>query len=187
MTPVPYPLTLGLHSQTDIVEAINDLHARLAAIEAIWSAHARSHDSGDTLVVDRIERLEQWAKQFPPLGVISGADGKPQSVTGPATYTIPPGIILNPHGPPVVGNGAGCLKTAAPGSDAAADIEVLQAEIAALKTQLDQEYGSRDACISAINRDRDQLRAELAESKELLGSYPHDGWTQKVRDYLHGK
>lgn len=112
MTTVPYPLTLGLHSQTDIVAALNDLHLRLSAIEAIWSAHSRSHDIGDTLVADRIEQLEAWAKQFPPLGVISDGDGKPQSVTGPATWTIRP---------------------AAPGSDAAADNEILEAELASIR------------------------------------------------------
>lgn len=34
-----YPLSLGLHSQTDIVAAINDLNARLTAIEASPSDH----------------------------------------------------------------------------------------------------------------------------------------------------
>jgi hypothetical protein len=31
---ITYPLSLGLHSQTDIVQAINDVNARLAAIES---------------------------------------------------------------------------------------------------------------------------------------------------------
>ena len=53
----------------------------------------------------------------------------------PASYP-PPGITLDPHGSPTVGNGAGCRMTAAPGSDAAADVEILQAEIAALQAKL---------------------------------------------------
>lgn len=117
MTPVPYPLTLGLHSQTDIVAAINDLNTRLSAIEASpWTP----------ALMDRLDECERH------MAWLRAADRH----ADPASYH--PGIVLNPHGPPVVGNGAGRRLTAAPGSDAAADIEVLQAEIAALKTQLDQ-------------------------------------------------
>ena len=199
MTDIPYPLTLGLHSQTDIVAAINDLNARLSAIDAhpwtpalldrldecernvawlkageidgidassmllrieamesIWSAHGMAHDSGDTQVVDRIERLEQWAKQFPPLGVISGADGKPQSVTGPATSTIPPGIILNQHGPPVVGNGAGCLMKSANRQPAPDDETVVVA--------MDNAY--QPACSVAIH----EIEAHKAGLRAILAA-----------------
>ena len=58
----------------------------------------------------------------------------------PASY--PPGVILNPHGPPTIGNGAGCRLTAAPGSDAAADIEIIKAELADM-TLIKDKYEAR--------------------------------------------
>lgn len=63
------------------------------------------------------------------------------------------------------------------------DLARVTAERDALKLDNDLYLeGSEDARAAC-----DKLTAELAEAKALLGAYPHDGWTQKVRDYLHGK
>lgn len=40
-----------------------------------------------------VHALEQWAAQFPPLGVIS-ENGKPGLITGPLTFTVPEGCKM---------------------------------------------------------------------------------------------
>ncbi len=41
---ITYPLSLGMHSTTDIVQAVNDLNARLAAIEPHGKPAQRDYD-----------------------------------------------------------------------------------------------------------------------------------------------
>lgn len=62
-----------------------DLARQIVAISQVPAFEANT--------LDRLASIEKWASQFPPLGVIS-ENGKPVSVTGPATFTVPEGCKI---------------------------------------------------------------------------------------------
>jgi hypothetical protein len=52
-----YPLSLGLHSTTDIVQAVNDLNARLAALEVFGVSPPNAKDQWAAASAAQVQRL----------------------------------------------------------------------------------------------------------------------------------
>jgi hypothetical protein len=133
----------------------------------------------------RIESLETWAAQFPPLGVISDGAGKPKSVTGPLTFTIPPGCAIpaptaydpavsalcgitlrDPDGDPVGMSGADARKIVA--AIRAGQVPGVYADDIHM-TMLRE----RDAALAAARNREKGTRAEIADLKaELAAAKP---------------